>query len=149
MDKQKETLPKIMSKPLPQILDEMDENTRLAAEAAAAALRAKDEAMRSAEQARLSGEKAGREAGEAADRAIGETRDQLNKKIDDLKLNMDEAIKKARSTASEESEYALKVAREALETAQEALALAVKISKFPMAMLSGAAEGYNKANKEP
>jgi len=141
--------PEIMTKPLPQILDEMKENTRLAAEAAAAALRAKDEAMQSAEQARLSGEKAGHEAKEAAEKAIGEVKGQLGKRIDDMKLEMDEAIKKAKVEVQNDISYALMRAVEALEKAEEALILCAQLAKYPMAMMQGAVDGYNRVNKVP
>ena len=62
------TQPKIMTKPLPQILDELDESIRLANDAAA-------DARLAAEEARRAGEQAAKEAARVAAQAIGRVED--------------------------------------------------------------------------
>jgi membrane protein involved in colicin uptake len=85
-ERRPEEAPKIMQKPLPQILDEMDENIRAAAEAARraeeaaraakesakAATKASTEAEKRAEEARLAGEKTATEAARVAAEAISQ-----------------------------------------------------------------------------
>ena len=60
-----EEAPKIMRRPLPEILDEMDENIRAAAEAA----RRAEEAARAAKQAAVDATKASNEAEKRAEEA--------------------------------------------------------------------------------
>jgi hypothetical protein len=60
--------PKIMTKPLPQILDEIEDSIRLANEAAA-------DARAAAEEARRAGEQAAKEAARVAAEAIGRVED--------------------------------------------------------------------------
>jgi protein involved in temperature-dependent protein secretion len=62
-----EETPEILTKPLPQILDEIESSIRLANEAAR-------DARKSAEEARKAGEKAAGEAARAATEAISDVR---------------------------------------------------------------------------
>lgn len=78
----------IMSKPLPQVLDEMDDNIRKAQEAAVAAKFAADQAHQYADQA-------GGAAEEAATAAVAETKKALLAKIDDLEKKIAGLVKDA------------------------------------------------------
>ena len=65
---------RIMSKPLPQILDEIEDSIRLADEAAA-------EARAAAQQARGAGEEAAREAARVAAEAVARVEDIANRAL--------------------------------------------------------------------
>jgi Cdc6-like AAA superfamily ATPase len=72
-----EKQPKIMTKPLPAILDELDDSIRLANEAT-------KDARQAAEEARRAGEKAANEARRAAEIAVAKVRDEATKAINAL-----------------------------------------------------------------
>jgi hypothetical protein len=83
-----ERLQKIMTKPLPQILDELEDSIRLADEAA-------KNAREAAEEARNAGEKAASEAARVAAEAIGRVERVANKALqlaNLLKLALTDAV---------------------------------------------------------
>ena len=71
--------PKIMTKPLPEILDEIDASIRLANEAAS-------DARKAAEEARRAGEKAANEAARVAAEAISKVEKVANEAMELAKL---------------------------------------------------------------
>ena len=75
--------PKILTKPLPQILDEIEDSIKLADEAA-------KNAREAAEEARKAGEKAAREASRAANEAIAKV-----ERITENAMQLAELIKSA------------------------------------------------------
>ena len=75
--KMEEKQSKIMTKPLPAILDEIDDSIRLANEAT-------KDARQAAEEARRAGEKAANEARRAAELAVAKVRDEATKAINAL-----------------------------------------------------------------
>ena len=96
----------ILTKPLPQVLDDMDGNIRAAAEAA----RKAQEAANRAEEARKAGEKAAESAMRAAAEAVSKT--------EDIAKAATAAAKEAAEIAAEQ---ATRKAEEAFAKAEEAL----------------------------
>ena len=89
--------PKIMTKPLPEILDELENYIKRVEEAVRQARAAAKDAWEAAEQAKLSGEKAAKAAKEAADAAVIRVRDEaaraneaVNTRVTDLEAGLNE-----------------------------------------------------------
>ena len=94
-----ERLQKIMTKPLPQILDELEDSIRLADEAA-------KNAREAAEEARKAGEKAASEAARVAAEAIGRVERVANKALqlaNLLKLALTDAVRAVDKRLSEKA----------------------------------------------
>ena len=85
-----EKLKKIMTEPLPQILDEIEDSIRLANEAA-------KNAREAAEEARKAGEKAANEAARVAAEAIGKV-EQMAKEAKQLAELLKSALREAAET---------------------------------------------------
>lgn len=86
---------KIMSKPLPEILDELDEAIAELRQATKEAKEATAVAKEAAQTAKLAGEYAGAQAKEAAEAALAETRDNLMKEIEGVRQLAIDAMKLA------------------------------------------------------
>ena len=71
-----EIQPKIMTKPLPQILDELEDYIRRVEEAVKLAQSAAKESREAADEAKKSGEKAAEAARKAADSAVAQVREE-------------------------------------------------------------------------
>jgi len=114
---------KIMTKPLPEILDEIEDSIRLADEAA-------KNAREAAVEARKAGEKAAIEARKGSEKAIAEATEILNHRIlknEEAIHLLDEHIIKIKDSIKVEHEYIAKVERtaeNALQIGQNALKLA-------------------------
>jgi len=90
-------LPKIMTKPLPEILDELESYIRRVEEAVKAAQSAARESKEAAAQAKISGEKAAEAAKKAADAAVAKVREEavaavnaLSSRVAALEGNLDD-----------------------------------------------------------
>jgi len=96
---------KIMTKPLPEILDEIEESLKLADAAAVnareAAVEARIAGEKAAEDARKAGEKAAREARKAGEQAAIEVRKSGEKAIELATLTFNERIDKVEQTVEQ------------------------------------------------
>jgi DNA-binding NtrC family response regulator len=88
-----EALPKIMTKPLPEILDELESYIRRVEEAVGVAQQAARESKGAAAQARESGEKAADSARQAAETAVAAVRDEASKTTEALILRVSDLEK--------------------------------------------------------
>ena len=79
-----EKQPKIMTKPLPQILDELEDYIRRVEEAVKQAQAAAKESREAAAQARVHGEKAAESDKKAADTAVTKVKEEAMQAIDSL-----------------------------------------------------------------
>ena len=93
----KKEQPKIMTKPLPEILDELESYITRVEEAVRQARAAVKDAWEAAGQAKLSGEKAAEAAKKAADDAVFKVRDEavraneaVNARVTDLEAKLNE-----------------------------------------------------------
>ncbi len=82
--KTEELRPKIMTKPLPQILDELEDYIGRVEEAVRQAKVAAAESREAAAQAKSAGEKAAEAARKAADAAVAKAREEINNSINTL-----------------------------------------------------------------
>ena len=73
--------PKIMTQPLPQILDELEDYIKRVEAAAVLARLAADESREAAAQAKRSGEEAAEAAKKAADEAVAKVKEELDMKL--------------------------------------------------------------------
>jgi uncharacterized phage infection (PIP) family protein YhgE len=80
--------PKIMTKPLPEILDELENYIRKVEEAVYQAQAAAKDSREAAAQAKESGEKAADAAKKAADAAVAKVREEAHKAIDALGMKV-------------------------------------------------------------
>ena len=102
-----QTLPKIMTKPLPEILDELENYIRKVEEAVGVAQQAARESKGAAAQAKESGEKAADSARHAAETAVAAVKQEAQKTADALLLRVAEIEK-------EISDLEEKLSREAM-----------------------------------
>ncbi len=84
MGKVEDRQPKIMTKPLPEILDELEDYIRRVEEAVRQAQAAARESREAATEARISGEKAADAAKKAADAAVAKVREEALKAVNTL-----------------------------------------------------------------
>ena len=99
-------LPKIMTKPLPEILDELESYIRRVEEAVGVAQQAARESKGAAAQARESGEKAADSARQAAETAVAAIRDEASRTTEALLLrvaDLENEIKELREKISREA----------------------------------------------
>ena len=82
--KRESEMPKIMTKPLPQILDELEDYTKRVEEAVRLAHAPAKESRDAAAQAKESGEKAAEAARKAAETAVARVREEAAKAIDTI-----------------------------------------------------------------
>ncbi len=82
------TLPKIMTKPLPEILDELENYIRRVEDAVRVAQAAAKESKGAAAQARESGEKAAEAAKKAAEAAVAKVREEDAQAVDTLGMRV-------------------------------------------------------------
>ncbi len=82
--KTEEIRPKIMTKPLPQILDELEDYIGRVEEAVRQARAAAGESREAAAQAKLAGEKAAEAARKAAEAAVAKVKEEITKTINAL-----------------------------------------------------------------
>ncbi|MFC1995311.1 hypothetical protein ACFLVM_00315 [Chloroflexota bacterium] len=80
--------PNIMTKPLPEILDELERYIRRVEEAVKQAQAAAKESREAAAQARVSGEKAAEAAKKAAEAAVTKVREESAKAVDTLGIRV-------------------------------------------------------------
>lgn len=99
--------PKIMTEPLPQILDELEDYIRRVEEAVRQAQAAAKESREAAAQAKVSGEKAAEAAKKAAEAAVAKVKEEAAKAIDTMGVRVS-AIESEMNTLKE------KVSQEAL-----------------------------------
>ena len=103
--------PKIMTVPLPEILDELENYIRRVEEAVKQAQAAAKESRQAAAQAKESGEKAAEAAKKAADAAVAKVKEEAAKAVDTLGLRVS-AIESEMNTLKEKaSQEALAVDR--------------------------------------
>jgi len=85
-----EILPAIMTKPLPVILDELENYIKRVEEAVKLAQGAARDSREAADQARESGERAAEAAKKAAEAAVAKVREEAARKADALNARIDE-----------------------------------------------------------
>lgn len=98
MASQDEKIPKIMSKPLPQILDELEEYIAQVADAVKASQVAADESKQSALDAKAAGEEAAMAARKAAEAAVSKVSSAMENAMDEIRDRI-ERVKKTADTA--------------------------------------------------
>jgi hypothetical protein len=98
MASQDEKIPKIMSKPLPQILDELEEYIAQVADAVKASQVAADESKQSALDAKAAGEEAAMAARKAAEAAVAKVSSAMENAMDEIRDRI-ERVKKTADTA--------------------------------------------------
>jgi len=108
--------PKIMTKPLPEILDELENYIMRVEEAVKQAQAAAKESKEAAAQARLSGEKAAEAAKKAAEAAVAKVKEEAAKAVDTLGVRVS-------GIESELNDLKDKVSHEALAVDRAFLAL--------------------------
>jgi len=111
-----EKQPKIMTKPLPEILDELEDYIKRVETAVKQAQAAAKESREAAAQAKISGEKAAEAAKKAAEAAVAKVKEEAAKAVDTLGL-------RASATESELNTLKEKVNQEALAVDRAFLAL--------------------------
>ena len=121
---------KIMTTPLPQILDELEDYIRRVEEATKKAEQATIEAHKAAGEAKLAGEKAAGEAARVAEEKISQVQDRLLDNINSLSRELGEV----RS-----------LAEEALTTAKLAAEFTGRINRAQVSSLNAAVKAYNEA----
>jgi colicin import membrane protein len=89
-----EIQPKIMTKPLPMILDELEDYIKRVEEAVRLAQGAARDSREAADQARESGEKAAEAARKAAEAAVAKVRDEAIRRADVLDDRISEVAEK-------------------------------------------------------
>ncbi len=101
-----EKQPKIMTKPLPEILDELENYIKRVEEAVKLAQAAAKESREAAAQARISGEKAAEAAKKAAEAAVAKVREEavkainaVNARVTDLEAEHNELIENVKQEA--------------------------------------------------
>ena len=114
--KMEERQPRIMTEPLPQILDELEDYIRRVEEAVKQAQAAAKESKEAAAQARVSGEKAAEAAKKAAEAAVAKVREEAAKAVDTLGIRVSDI-------ESELNTFKEKVSQEALAVDKAFLAL--------------------------
>ena len=114
-EKTEERQPKIMTKPLPEILDELENYIGRVEEAVRQAQAAARESREAAAQARVSGEKATEAAKKASEAAVAKVKEEAAKAIDSLGTKFS-VIESEMNTLNE------KVRQEALAVDQALLA---------------------------
>jgi hypothetical protein len=95
--------PKIMVKPLPEILDDLENYIKRVEEAVKQAQAAARESREAAAQAKLSGEKAAEAAKKAADAAVARVREEAARAVEALGVKMDKALDDIRDKAIQEA----------------------------------------------
>jgi len=122
MAKTEEKQPKIMTKPLPEILDELEDYTRRVEEAVKLAHGAAKESREAAAQAKLSGEKAAEAARKAAEEAVSKVRDEasraneaVNERVTDLETELNELKENAKQEAFAMDQALLEAQRKHIE----------------------------------
>jgi colicin import membrane protein len=128
---QEKEQPKIMTKPLPVILDELDDYIKRVEEAVRQANIAVKESREAAAQARLAGEKAGEAAKKAAETAVAKVREEA-----------------ATALAKAREEAALAVARAREEAAKANDALNKKVMNTEADLRAEIEALYEKAKQE-
>ncbi len=84
-------LPKIMTKPLPEILDELENYIKRVEDAVRLAQAAAKESKEAAAQAKESGEKAAEAAKKAAEAAVNKVKEEAAKAVDTLSMRISAA----------------------------------------------------------
>ncbi len=110
--------PKIMTKPLPEILDELEEYIRRVEEAVKQAQAAAKESREAAAQAKLSGEKAAEAAQKAAEAAVAKVREEALKAVNSLGMKVS-AIESELNTIKEKARQEALAVDQALLAAKE------------------------------
>lgn len=95
MPKEEEKQPKIMTKPLPDILDELEDYIRRVEDAVNQAQQAARESREAATVARVAGEEAGVAARKAAEAAVARVEKAAMDEIQALKTGLQQALKVA------------------------------------------------------
>ena len=95
--------PKIMVKPLPEILDELENYIKRVEEAVKQAQSAARESREAAAQAKLSGEKAAEAAKKAADAAVARVREEAARAVEALGMRMDKELDDIREKVTQEA----------------------------------------------
>jgi hypothetical protein len=113
-----ERQPRIMTEPLPQILDELENYIRRVEEAVKQAQAAARESREAAAQAKISGEKAAEAARKAAEGAVAKVKEEAAKAVDALGLRVSANEAEINSLKDNVSQEALAVDR-ALLAAKE------------------------------
>lgn len=120
--RQPEIQPKIMTKPLPEILDELENYIKRVEEAVREARAAAKDAREAAAQAKLSGEKAADAAKKAADAAVAEVRDEaaraneaMNVRVTDLEAELNELKENTKQEAFAVDQALLEAQRKHIE----------------------------------
>ena len=106
-----EKLPKIMTKPLPEILDELESYIRRVEDAVKQAQAAAKESREAAAQARVSGEKAAEAAKKAAEAAVAKVKEEAAKAVDTLGIRVSEIESELNNLKEKVSQEALAVDR--------------------------------------
>ena len=116
------TKPKIMTKPLPEILDELEDYIKRVEEAVREARAAAKDAREAAAQAKLSGEQAAAAAKQAADAAVAKVRDEaaranaaVNARITDLEAELNDLRENAKQEAFAVDQALLEAQRKHIE----------------------------------
>lgn len=120
--KQPKIQPKIMTKPLPEILDELENYIKRVEEAVREARAAAKDAREAAAQAKLSGENAAEAAKKAADAAVAAVREEaarankaVNVRVTDLETEVNEFKENAKQEAFAVDQALLDAQRKHLE----------------------------------
>lgn len=101
--KMDDKLPKIMVKPLPEILDELEDYIRRVEEAVKQAQAAARESREAAAQAKLSGEQAAEAAKRAADAAVARVREEAAKAVEALSIKMERELNTIKEKVTQEA----------------------------------------------
>ncbi len=118
----KKEQPKIMTKPLPDILDELENYIMRVEEAVREARAAAKDAREAAAQAKLSGEMAAEAAKKAADAAVAKVREEaaraneaVNTRVTDLEIELNELKEKVKQEAFAVDQALLEAERKHIE----------------------------------
>ena len=103
--------PKIMTKPLPEILDELENYIMRVEEAVKMAQTAAKESKEAAAQARVSGEKAAEAAKKAAEAAVAKVKEEAAKAVDTLGMKVSVLETELNTLKDKASQEALAVDR--------------------------------------
>jgi F0F1-type ATP synthase membrane subunit b/b' len=103
-EKMEDKQPKIMTKPLPEILDELEDYIKRVEEAVKQAQAAARESREAAAQAKLSGEKAAEAAKKAADAAVARVREEAARAIEALGTKFEREMSALEERATQEAQ---------------------------------------------
>jgi colicin import membrane protein len=95
--------PKIMTKPLPMILDELEDYIKRVEEAVKQAQAAARDSREAAAQAKLSGEKAAEAAKKAADAAVARVREEAARALEALGIRVDREMNTLKEKITQEA----------------------------------------------